>query len=113
MNAVKDKLFDLVDEELEAANAIYQPFHSTHEGYAVLREEVEEAQEAMKMVDFRLGQTWGFIKINFNPAMIRCTAKTLENEAVHLAAEAIQVAAMARKFQAIGKDLSAPGMEVE
>ena len=112
MNAVKDKLIALVGEELEAANAIYPPFRSTHEGYAVLLEEVEEVKEALDFVDFDRGLLWEYIRQDAHDKAMR-NAQDIEKQAVHLAAEAIQVAAMARKFQAIGKDMDVPGMEVE
>lgn len=112
MNAVKDKLIALVGEELEAANAIYPPFRSMHEGYAVMLEEVEEADEALVLVRDYLTSLWRSIRRD-DTARTKMVALFLKDKAVHAAAEAIQVAAMARKFQAIGKDMSAHGMEVE
>ena len=111
MNVAKEKIIALVGEELEAANAIYPPFHSTHEGYAVILEEVEEAKDALERVESATKGVWHFTKYDDTEAYL--DAASLEKHAIHLAAEAIQVAAMARKFQAICKDMSAPGMEVE
>lgn len=102
MNAVKDKLIALVGEELEAANAIHPPFHSLHEGYAVLLEEVEEAKDALEKVETATKCVWYFIK-NDGAEDAYLDAASLEKQAINLAAEAIQVAAMARKFRAIGK----------
>lgn len=112
MNAVKDKLFDLVGEELAAANAIYPPFASMHEGYAVLLEEVEEAKDELETLERRLGRLWAFCKRN-RADLAKDTIFGIEGDAIHLAAEAIQVAAMARKFQAIGKDMNVLGKEEE
>lgn len=103
MNAVKDKLFDLVGEELEAANAIYPPFHSTHEGYAVMREEVEEVIVEMDYVKTGLECLWYYVRTD-EMKPIAESVKDIERHAIRLAAEAIQVAAMARKFQAIGME---------
>ena len=112
MNAVKDKLIALVGEELEAANAIYPPFHSMHEGYAVILEEVEEAKEELETLERRLERIWLYSKRNrFDLA--KDTIFCIEGDAIQLAAEAIQVAAMARKFQAIGKDTNVLGKEEE
>ncbi len=112
MNAVKDKLIALVGEELEAANAIYPPFSSMHEGYAVMLEEVEEVENELEVLKNGLKNLWSFTK--WDDVALGCeSAEGAERRAVNLAAEAIQVAAMARKFQAIGKGMSAPGMEVE
>ena len=102
MNAVKDKLIALVGEELKAANAIHPPFHSLHEGYAVMLEEVEKTEEALKSVKYYLELVWHYIRWN-NPEATMQVEKHLEETAIHLAAEAIQAAAMARKFRAIGK----------
>ena len=74
------------------------PFHSTHEGYAVLLEEVEEAKDAMHEVDVCLQMLWEYTKKNF-PRKAQEYAERVEKYAMHLAAEAIQVAAMAKKFQ--------------
>lgn len=101
MNAVKDMIPELVEKELAAANEQYSPFASMHEGYAVLLEEVEEAKEALDMVDFHLGQMWRFIRADA-AHLAKATAKALNDQAIQLVAEAIQVVAMARKFQAIG-----------
>ena len=112
MNAVKDKLIALVGEELAAANAIYQPFHSTHEGYAVLREEVEEAAEEMDYVKSGLECIWYYVRTDEMESIAEAV-DSIERHAIRLAAEAIQVAAMARKFQAIGKGMNVPGKEEE
>ena len=111
MNAVKDKLIALVDEELEAANAIHPPFHSLHEGYAVLLEEVEETEEALKSVKYYMEMVWHSIRWN-EPEATMQPEKYMEETAIHLAAEAIQVAAMARKFRAIGKGEDMTGEEM-
>ena len=96
MNAVEIRLPDLVAEELMAANMINPPFHSTHEGYAVLKEEIEEAKQALDEAEACLEMVWACIKKD-RPRAFEY-AEHIEKHAIHLAAEAIQVAAMARKF---------------
>ena len=103
MNYAENLIPALVDVELREANRNNPPFHSLHEGYAVLLEEMEETKEALGMVDFRLGQLWGFIRADLS-FTVKGTAATLKAEAIHLAAEAIQVAAMAEKIQALKAD---------
>ena len=100
MNAVLDKLPALVDEELENANVFHTVFHSPHEGYAVLLEEVEEAKDNLLNVGLLLNQMWKGVKAD-DEECCREMASLIEKQAVMMAAEAIQVAAMARKFQAI------------
>ena len=102
MNAVMEKLPALVEEELEAANSMHTVFHSMHEGYAVLLEEVEEAHAEQLEAEFQLLQLWKAIKTD-NARAAQNWARDVERSAIRLAAEAIQVAAMARKFQAIGE----------
>ena len=45
MNAVLANVRQLVDVELAAANERFPQFHSQHEGWAVLKEEAEEAED--------------------------------------------------------------------
>ena len=97
MNAVKSKLPALVKEELEAANRENPPFHSMHEGYAVLLEEIEEAAQELEEAKVCLQMVWENIKSNCFAA--RTYAYRVEEHALDMAAEAIQVAAMAQKFQ--------------
>jgi len=59
----------LVLDELARAQAKFPAFHSGHEGYAVVREELDELWEAVK-----------------------------RDDSLHAAAEAVQVAAMALRF---------------
>lgn len=88
--------------ELERADSKFGPFNSAHEGYAVIKEEIEETKEEFVRVENRLDHLWDSIKeneVNFNNAI------SIENYAIRLAAEAIQVAAMARKFRMLeGKE---------
>ena len=100
MNAILDKLPALVKEELETANALHTVFHSMHEGYAVLREEVEEAAEELERVADHVATLWNCIR-NDDSVNAQSFARRIEWAAVQMAAEAIQVAAMAQKFQAI------------
>lgn len=44
-DVVKRDLYGLIDKELEAANQKFPLFNSTHEAFAVILEEAEEAKE--------------------------------------------------------------------
>lgn len=103
MNYTENLIPSLVGTELRNANEINPPFHSMHEGYAVMLEEVEETKEALKSVEAFLTLIWNRVRWNETKAAMQM-AEELEAKAIHLAAEAIQVAAMARKFQAIGTE---------
>lgn len=100
MNAVIDKLPALVEEELESANSLHTVFHSHHEGWAVLKEEVEEAHDELIDAELQLLNMWRALKAD-DDVEAQSAARKIEWRAIRLAAEAIQVAAMARKFQAI------------
>lgn len=95
-DVIEGKLHELVGIELAEANKAYGLFHSLHEGYAVLREEVEEASEALKLVRGSLDEIWLGCRNN-NPRWV--TAPDIEREALLLASEALQTAAMARKLK--------------
>lgn len=99
MNAVIDKIPVLVAEELEAANNIHSAFHSLHEGWAVLKEEIEEAHDEYQRLSTMLWEMWNAVKKDSTKEALDDTIN-IELFATNLAAEAIQVAAMARKVQA-------------
>lgn len=43
-----DAAVNLIREEYQRASSLYPAFHSNHEGYAVVREELDELWEAVK-----------------------------------------------------------------
>ena len=84
---------ELVSQELKMANTNFPPFNSRHEGYAVLLEEVEEAEWDMEAVRSATDSLWHAIKRD-----MPIPVAGVKNYAVRLACEAIQVAAMCDKF---------------
>lgn len=89
---------DLVKNEQErAANEYGEFFHTAHEGYAVLKEEVEEATHDMAGCERIINDLWTSVKNNSNGTAV-IAAKEIYRRASFLAMEAIQVAAMAKKF---------------
>ena len=70
------KFFDLAMMEYKRARGKYPPFHSTHEGIAVIQEEVDELWEMVK-------KNKGITIRDGNPRMVK---------------ECIQIAAMAYAF---------------
>lgn len=95
MNVVKDDVIELVGKELASANKRFPPFRSSHEGYAVILEELEEAQEELdnSIVNFDLA--WGLIKADQYPYS---PVRRSYNATVNAICELIQYAAMQRKF---------------
>lgn len=92
----KESIDQAVCYELQNIVKEYGPtYHSTHEGYAVLKEEVEEAAEDMKQIEQLMEGVWDAVKINF--AMKDQLGK-LKAVAVALAGEAVQCAAVLERF---------------
>lgn len=97
MNKAFDKLPALIQEELDASNALHPGFHSAYEGYAVLLEEVEEAAAELDSLQHAVRWLWGWVKAD-DPVRVEISAAEAYSKAINLAAEAIQVAAMAQKI---------------
>lgn len=90
----------LVNEELEEANRKYPLFHSNHEAYAVIKEEIEECEEDIRKMEMVLSYFWSNTKRDKNSDNL---IKGMKKIAMHAAAEAIQVAAMCDKVS-IGRE---------
>ena len=95
MNAVENDVRALVDKELAAANERFPQFHSQHEGYAVIQEEVDELKEATDKVIGRTVSLWSRVKYGNDPERL---LQMISEDAINAACEAIQVAAMCKKF---------------
>ncbi len=94
--AVLDIVSTLADTELCIANELYDKFHSTHEAFAVLREEIEEAStEILEAMD-NMNAMWINVKENRS---IKNYSSRVEWNATFAASELIQVIAMARKLR--------------
>lgn len=96
-NVVTEELIKLIDKELEAANKKFGLNHSNHESFAVLREEIDEAEERIAEVEHRAAELWQGIKKNDSDEATRKRYTGIWASATQLAIEAIQIAAMARK----------------
>jgi hypothetical protein len=99
MEVLKQSVKYLANEELKRANKIYPLFHSQHEGYAVIKEEIEETQSELIRIGFILDSMWKDIKLNSSVDIMRSYANQIRGQAILVASEAIQVAAMAQKFK--------------
>lgn len=96
MNAVEGKVLELVEMELAAANEKYPSFASQHEGYAVIKEEIEEARAPINALEEHFEYAWDTIK---HDASSKERVEMCKHFAVWAACELIQVAAMCKKFQ--------------
>lgn len=73
-------------------------YHSLHEGYAVLLEEVEEAEEDMLQVRDALNRAWECVRAD-NDSTALAFVHRAEIYARELAAEAVQVMAVAQRMR--------------
>lgn len=94
----QDVVSILIEDELNSSIKKYGEFHSTHEAYAVLLEEVEEMEEELKIIKDYMITIWIHIKANGN-AVITNNLEVIEESAHRVIEESIQVSAMVKKFQ--------------
>lgn len=73
-------------------------YHSDHEAYAVLKEEIEEAHEQLVCVETHLDNIWEAIREDGHQ-FIGKNVLRIEHYAKQLAAEAVQVAAVCRRMR--------------
>ncbi|MBX4259767.1 hypothetical protein KTC96_24895 (plasmid) [Clostridium estertheticum] len=85
----------LVIEEKTRVMLEHPLFFSRHQGYAILKEEIEEAEDELKVVKQMLEDSWLNVRRNITPYR---SILAIRNCSINLAAEAIQVAAVAQKF---------------
>ena len=90
MDAIKQKIYELTETELKAANEKFPLFASSHEAYAVIFEEFDEAREELE-------KFWTEVKENESQEVKNKRLTRIYENAVKLAVKAIQTAAMARK----------------
>ena len=83
--------------ELDEANKNHPGFSSYHEGYAVIKEELEELQEATVPVREVLDILWQVVR--HDEVATDKLLDELYECALYAAGEAVQVAAMAMKFK--------------
>lgn len=70
-------------------------YHSEHEGYAVLKEEIEEMEEEQTRINQFIRVLWLNVKTNDK---LNGTLKGIKGRAEYLAHEAFQVSAVCQKF---------------
>lgn len=92
------KINEAVLFELSSACKIYgKDYHSLHEGYAVVLEEIEEAADELDYIKNHLSMFWDNVKTD-DTELAKANARSIAYDAVQLAKEACQIAAVARKI---------------
>ena len=95
MDTLRNEVDQIVPRELERANKKFPQFHSDHESWAVILEEVTEAEVEMKTIRGNIDGMFDLVRNNVDAKWV---AEKMEYAAINLACEAIQVAAMCKKF---------------
>lgn len=97
MKELQKAITQLVDEEYNRAAAKFGKKHnSSHEAYAVIKEELEEAKDEYISADIALDNFWKCTKRD-NICETKQLARFIEERAIKAACEFVQVAAMAQK----------------
>lgn len=91
----------LAAQELAEAAQIHVPFHSLHEGYAVIMEELQELQEEVQSAGVYMDRLWEQVRWDNSDRAMEFAGR-IRDTAIHAAAEALQVAAMAQKLIDMG-----------
>jgi hypothetical protein len=100
----EQKINEAVTLEIVNACKTYgADYHSLHEGYAVLLEEVEEAEKELDYIKNHLAMIWDAVKID-DENEVKGNARIISLDAVNLAKEACQIAAVAKKIMGEGND---------
>ena len=84
------------DNELNRANEKFPLFHSPHESYGVIAEEMKEMSDDCKVLIDTFTTYFSNVCANENQYQI-ANLVSLRETAIHMAAETCQVAAMAQK----------------
>lgn len=98
---LRDKLLmqlaELAGEELAEADKIYKQFSSPHEGWAVIKEEVDEADESFDDLEASMDILWCGIRHDMDRE--EQDAESVFHSALLVAAECVQVMAMCTKMK--------------
>ena len=95
-NAQTQMLGVLADRERQLSMELFPAFNSIHEGYAVIREEIEEMEEELHSLKSNLNDMWTACRYNEKEGFLRMCTMAYHN-ARQAALEALQVMAMAEK----------------
>ncbi len=87
----------VVLEIINAVKVYGAEYHSYHEGYAVLLEEIEETEKDLDYIKNHLSMMWDYVKMD-DVDNIKANARYIAHDAVEVAKEACQIAAVARKI---------------
>lgn len=94
----KTTINQLVIEEYQKANEKFPMFSSSHEAWAVLKEEVEELADEFNIVQSNMIALWPYIKRN-DISSQKDLLSVSKQHAIKACEELIQVMAMIHKYE--------------
>ena len=86
---------EMIQQELKEANKSHPMFHSDHEAYAVIQEEIEEASFEFISLENYLGNLW--YKVVRDDQSKKGIYEEMKKASIRAIQESIQVAAMCDK----------------
>jgi len=92
------RIINMFEEEKTSANRNNPSFSSSHEGFAVILEEIEEFKEDSERIENVFSALWQDIKQNEEPKYQQQKARELMANVKDAILELIQVGAMASKL---------------
>lgn len=92
----QDMIKAMENERERGAKRFWRYNHSTHESFSLIREELEESQEALNAVPKSLKEAWSQVRENDDVAFA-AYCEQMKKDALAAAGECIQLAAMAQK----------------
>lgn len=88
-----------IETETENATKTYgEKYNSIHEGYAVLKEEIEEVTEPVLNIQAHFENAWNYIRDDDKKSFI-AAAEVIQDYMEHLIAEACQCCAVINKIK--------------
>ena len=92
----QEHILSAIEKEKEAAISNHGYFHSDHEFWAVLKEEVEELQEYSTYIASKADLLWTAVRAD--AVLNQDTLNIIRQNAINAACEAVQVAAVIDKY---------------
>lgn len=93
----RKKIIDAINDETENAKKLWgSSFNSVHEGWAILKEEIEEATQESKFMQNNLDYMWDEIRRNED---VNDVLAQIYDRALNCAMECLQVAAVVNKIK--------------
>ena len=92
----QEHILSAIEKEKEAAISNHGYFHSDHEFWAVLKEEVEELQERSAYIASKFDLFWRAVR--GDAVLNQDTLNIVRKNAINAACEAVQVAAVIDKY---------------